>query len=398
MPATMNPPLCFLCRNIGFQVMMLFRKIHARKFGGLKMNPYFCVKFTQDMKGKIKKIVVMGGSFNPPTLAHYKLMKEAVDALDAVVGFFVPVSDAYLKRKMRHTHPPVVLPPDLRVKMLQTMCTDKMAVCEKEIGTIEPRTMPTLMAIQEEYPDAELYFLMGADKLKLLVHMTEKRDFLSMFKVVLYSREDSSIEKTLKDNEVLSPYLNRIVILPQPVGTETISSSVIRGRMLSGKSCEDLLCPGVWELFKRFSPADFPDMIDKFKGEYDFLSNRFNCRFEWQGLEYGSAEAAFQASRSQEKSVRKVFSSCSSDKAALKGKDIVPSPDWEDARPEIMDSVIRAKFGQNPILMRRLKATGNRILINGNDRQETYWGVDLYSWQGKNLLGKILMNIRDKEA
>jgi predicted NAD-dependent protein-ADP-ribosyltransferase YbiA (DUF1768 family) len=47
--------------------------------------------------------------------------------------------------------------------------------------------------------------------------------------------------------------------------------------------------------------------------------------------------------------------------------------------------------------MRRLKETGNRLLINGNNKQETYWGVDLYSWQGENHLGKILMNIRDKE-
>ena len=46
------------------------------------------------MKKDKKKIVVMGGSFNPPTSAHYRLMKEAVDALEADIGFFVPVSDA----------------------------------------------------------------------------------------------------------------------------------------------------------------------------------------------------------------------------------------------------------------------------------------------------------------
>lgn len=348
------------------------------------------------MEREYKRIIVMGGSFNPPTLAHYRLMKEAIDALDADIGFFVPVSDAYLKRKMRYSHPPVVLPPDLRVKMLQTMCTDKrMAVCEKEIGTIEPRTMPTLEALQEEYPDAELYFLMGADKLKLLVQMTEKRYFLTLFKVVLYSREDGMIEHTLKSNEVLAPYLDRIVTLPQPEGTESISSSVIRERMLSGDSCPDMMCPGVWELFKGFSSADFPDMIDKFKGEYDFLSNRFHWRFEWQGLEYGSAEAAFQASKCTDESERKTFLTCSSEKAVLKGKDIVPSPDWEDARVRIMESIIRAKFEQNPILMRRLKETGTRLLINGNNKQETYWGVDLYSWQGENHLGQILMKIRN---
>ena len=245
-----------------------------------------------------RRIVVMGGSFNPPTLAHYKLMKEAIGALDADIGFFVPVSDAYLRRKMRHSHPPVVLSPELRVKMLQSMCTDsRMRVCEKEIGTIEPRTVPTLLALQEEYPDADLYFVMGADKLKLLTHLTEKRNFLKTFRVVLYSREDGLINETLRGDSLLAPCLDHIVTLPQPEGTETISSSIIRERMLSGENCQDMLCSGVWELFKDFTPDDFPDVINQFKGEYDFLNNRFGCRFVWQGLQYGSVEAAFQSSK-----------------------------------------------------------------------------------------------------
>lgn len=55
---------------------------------------YLRVKFTQEMNTKEKRIVVMGGSFNPPTLAHYKLMKVAIAALEAYMGLFVPVSDA----------------------------------------------------------------------------------------------------------------------------------------------------------------------------------------------------------------------------------------------------------------------------------------------------------------
>jgi hypothetical protein len=30
-------------------------------------------------------------------------------------------------------------------------------------------------------------------------------------------------------------------------------------------------------------------------------------------------------------------------------------------------------------------------------QQETFWGIDLYSWIGENHLGRIIMNIRDKE-
>ena len=345
-----------------------------------------------------KRIIVMGGSFNPPTLAHYRLMKEAIDALDADIGFFVPVSDAYLKRKMRHSHPPVVLSPELRVKMLQSMCTDnRMRVCEKEIGTIEPRTMPTLRALQEDYPDAEIYFAMGADKFDLLANLTKKREFLDAFRVVLFSREDDKLEQSIKDNEILSNYLDRMVILSQPDGTEGVSSSLVRERMLSRESSQDLLFPGVWELFKEFTPADFPDVINRFKGEYDFLSNRFPCRLIWRGLEYRSAEAAFQSSKCAEESERQTYARCSTDKAVLKGKDQIPYPEWEEERLAIMESILQAKFDQNPTLMKKMKATGKCILVNGNNKQETYWGVDLYSWIGENHLGKIIMNIRDKE-
>lgn len=348
------------------------------------------------MNSEIKKIVVMGGSFNPPTLAHYRLMKEAIDALDADIGFFVPVSDAYLKRKMRHSHPPIVLSPVLRVRMLKAMCPEdkRLKVCQKEIGTIEARTMPTLIAIQEDFPDAELYFVMGADKLELLVLLTRNKGFLDAFKVVLYSREDQSLEQTLKGNEILSDYLDRIVILPQPDGTEGVSSSLVRERMLNGESCQDLLCPGVWELFKGFVPSDFPDTINSFKGEYAFLCNRFPCQFVWQDLVYHSAEAAFQSSKCEDVSERKLFINCSTDKAIKIGNDRTPFLGWEEDRQNIMESILVAKFKQNPGLMRKLIDTGDRVLINGNNKRETFWGVDLYSWLGENHLGKILMDIR----
>lgn len=312
----------------------------------------------------------MGGSFNPPTLAHYKLMKAAIDALDADYGFFVPVSDAYLRRKMRNSHPPVILSPEMRIKMLRSMCDDsRMSVCEKEIGTVAARTVDTLEELQKEYPEYELYFLMGDDKLKLLIHLTEKGEFMQRFKVVLYSREESSIEEALRSNEVLADYMNNIVVLPQPEGVEGISSSAVRDKMLNGKPADEMLCPGVWEMFKNFSREDFPDTINKFSGEYDFLKNNFGCKFEWGGKKYNTVDAAFLACEVADSS----------------------------ESLEIMESILIAKFSQNPSLMRKLKETGDKILINGNNKQETFWGIDLYSWHGENNLGKLLMKIRDKE-
>ena len=62
-----------------------------------------------------------------------------------------------------------------------------------------------------------------------------------------------------------------------------------------------------------------------------------------------------------------------------------------------MESVLTAKFEQNPMLMNRLVETGSKFLINGNSKRETYWSVDLYTWKGENTLGKLLMKIREKE-
>ena len=350
------------------------------------------------MEKIVRKVVVMGGSFNPPTVAHYRLMKAAIDALGAEIGIFVPVSDAYLKRKMRHSHPPVVLSPELRVKMLQTMCTDdRMAVNEIEIGTIEPRTVPTLNALQRKYPDAELYSVMGADKLDLIVTLTKKRGLLDKFNVMLFSREGVALDHALRSNDVLSPYLDRIVTLPQPEGVDIISSSLVRERMMSGESAHDLLCPGVWELFKGFTPADFPDVINKFADEHAFLSNRYRSPFVWQGIEYRTAEAAFQASKSKDETERKKYARCSANKAKSMGKDQIPYPGWEEAQLEIMESILSAKFEQSAELMQKLEDTGNSILINGAGYHDTYWGTDLYSWQGENHLGKIIMRIRDKK-
>lgn len=67
------------------------------------------------MNSKNERIVVKGGSFNPPTVAHQVLMEAAMAAVNASLGYFVPVSDAYLRHKMRYTQQPLILSPELRI-------------------------------------------------------------------------------------------------------------------------------------------------------------------------------------------------------------------------------------------------------------------------------------------
>ena len=59
-----------------------------------------------------------------------------------------------------------------------------------------------------------------------------------------------------------------------------------------------------------------------------------------------------------------------------------------------MEEIVRAKFGQNPVLADKLLATGDTLLIEGNTWGDKFWGVDTRVGQGENHLGKILMKVR----
>lgn len=48
----------------------------------------------------IRNVVMMGGSFNPPTIAHFKLLQAAVSMLEDSIGIFVPSSHANVMKKM----------------------------------------------------------------------------------------------------------------------------------------------------------------------------------------------------------------------------------------------------------------------------------------------------------
>lgn len=41
-------------------------------------------------------------------------------------------------------------------------------------------------------------------------------------------------------------------------------------------------------------------IIDKFRGEYDFLSNFYSCQVTYNGESYLNSEAAFQAQKTQD--------------------------------------------------------------------------------------------------
>ena len=68
------------------------------------------------------RIVVLGGSFNPPTIAHLKTIQAAMDAVGACRGLFMPTSQASVARKMKKQRcPQDTLGEELRLAMLESL-------------------------------------------------------------------------------------------------------------------------------------------------------------------------------------------------------------------------------------------------------------------------------------
>ena len=68
--------------------------------------------------------------------------------------------------------------------------------------------------------------------------------------------------------------------------------------------------------------------------------------------------------------------------------------DWESAKDAIMHEAVLAKFTQHDDLREILLNTGDAEIVEhtANDR---YWG-DGGDGRGKNMLGKILMRVREE--
>lgn len=347
---------------------------------------------------EVKNIVVMGGSFNPPTIAHFRIMQTALQAADADLGFFVPVSYPYLRRKMAkagQSH--LSLPDELRIEMLEAMigADARIRVYREAMGNVFSDDAGLIAAIQEKYPGATLYYVFGDDKLELLDNFARKSDFFDRTRCILFSRDSGRLTERIGEYEHLSVHRDALVYAGFVDGLETVSSTRIREHLFDVDAVADMLHPAVLPVLRRLKREDYPEEIIQFRDEFAFLSNDFPAKTAVEGLTYPCAASAFIASKFENRADRARIAAMSPDRAKQKYSSVPGYPGWEENQTRIMEEIVREKFLQNPDLAERLLETGARRLINGG-KKDQLWGVNLITWQGDNRLGAILMKIRDE--
>jgi ribA/ribD-fused uncharacterized protein len=137
-----------------------------------------------------------------------------------------------------------------------------------------------------------------------------------------------------------------------------------------------------------------PEVIDRFTGNYKFLSNFYYHKFKFEGATYRTAEHCFQAQKTHKRHEIVNIKGADSPGAAKRlGRNCTLREDWDLVKHNIMERIVRAKF-KDPEMAKLLAATGDAELIEGNSWYDTFWGV--CNGRGSNHLGKILMKVREE--
>lgn len=139
--------------------------------------------------------------------------------------------------------------------------------------------------------------------------------------------------------------------------------------------------------------SDQQDILG-FSGDYRWLSNFWPAYVQMDGVKYPSVENAYQASKAVNLADRVPFATCEPAEAKNLGRRLSMRGDWNAIRVSVMTNMTILKYFQHDELRAKLIATGSCYIEETNHWNDCFWGV--CNGQGNNMLGKILMAVRQK--
>lgn len=136
-------------------------------------------------------------------------------------------------------------------------------------------------------------------------------------------------------------------------------------------------------------------MILQFTGEYRWLSNFSPVEVTYDGIIYPSVEHAYQAAKHQNNDdwIDFVLKN-SAGEVKRASKTMKVDKTWKFYRTIVMLSLLNQKFKKEPYHTKLLE-TGDVLIQEGNTWGDKFWGVDLKTGIGDNVLGKLIMGIRE---
>jgi ribA/ribD-fused uncharacterized protein len=135
------------------------------------------------------------------------------------------------------------------------------------------------------------------------------------------------------------------------------------------------------------------------KEKYGPFSNFSRHSVELGGKVWPTSEHYYQAKKFESEDLQEKIRQCKGPGAAAEmGRDccLPLRQDWDEVKDDVMREVIRAKFTQHEDLKKLLVESGHEHIVEDSP-VDWYWGCGS-DRTGKNMLGRILMEIREELA
>lgn len=187
---------------------------------------------SQDPRNR-RAIGVLGGSFSPIHHAHLWVAHYLLEELMLSEVVFVPAGQHAFKGRLLEAHH------RLEMIRLAIQGKDRFRLSTIEVDRPGPSyTYETLQRLQEEVPDATLYFIIGGDNLAEVPMWHRGEELLRKFTFVVVGRNQAdrtTLESIMAQDPLLRKYRANVMIVQMPFAFD-LSSSFIRERLAAGKS------------------------------------------------------------------------------------------------------------------------------------------------------------------
>jgi nicotinate-nucleotide adenylyltransferase len=173
---------------------------------------------------------LLGGTFDPPHLGHLILAEIAYESLGLSRVLFLPAADP--------PHKSITPITDIkhRLAMLKAAIADNphFAISDVDMARPGPQyTVDSLAILHRQFPDADLYFLMGGDSLRDITSWRDPSGIIAQARLAVMRRPGAVID--LSGLEASLPgATERIVFVDAPV--IGIAATALRERVQLGQS------------------------------------------------------------------------------------------------------------------------------------------------------------------
>ena len=194
------------------------------------------------------RIGIYGGTFNPPHIGHVHAAEEAGRVLGLDQLLIVP----------DNVPPHKTLPegsPDNAQRLEMARLAFGAVPCA-EVSDLELRregksySVDTVRAVHAQYPDAELWLLMGSDMLNILHLWHEPETLMRLANIGTFARDSAGEQEIFARMLPLLEHNFHATIRRIPMEAKKAASSEIRAQLARGGGAE-LLSPPVWGYIQR---------------------------------------------------------------------------------------------------------------------------------------------------